>query len=59
MVEYARTRFMSRWTTALQAAMSMVVPPMTATANWTAGASVKRTCVRAIRYTPAVTMVAA
>ena len=32
---------------------------MTATAACTAGASAKRTCVRAIRYTPAVTIVAA
>ena len=44
---------------ALNPASSSVAAPTSATANCAAGASENRTCVRAIKYTPAVTIVAA
>src|SRR5574341_402446 len=59
MVEYASTRLMSLCARALQPARSSVAAPIIATADWTIGASSNMTWVRAIRYTPAVTMVAA
>src|SRR5512142_1091971 len=50
---------MSRWVRALKPANSNVTAPMVATVSWTVGASENSTWVRAMRYTPAVTIVAA
>src|ERR671922_40159 len=50
---------MSVWTRAISPATTIVTAPRTAARSWIAGASSKRTWVRAIRYTPAVTIVAA
>ena len=53
------TRLMSVWTSAITPASRSVMPPSTAAVCSTAGASSNRTWVRTIRYTPAVTIVAA
>ena len=50
---------MSVWTSPMVAANNAVAAPMTATVPSAKGAWSNRTLVRAIMYTPAVTMVAA
>ena len=50
---------MSYWLSADTAPYSAVSPPTQATQVLAVGARSYRKCVRAIRYTPAVTMVAA
>ncbi len=50
---------MSVCTSAIVPAISSVLAPITAPASCAAGASSNSTCMRAIRYTPAVTIVAA
>ena len=50
---------MSRWVSAVNDEMKSVTSPTAATANWAVGESRKRSWVRAMRYTPAVTIVAA
>ncbi len=59
MVEYASARLRSCCTRALKPAMSSVTTPTMATTSRASPASSKSTLVRAMRYTPAVTMVAA
>src|SRR3954452_22383084 len=59
MVEYAITRFRSETTSAIVAAMNNVAVARIAATSAAVGASSNSGCVRAIRYTPAVTMVAA
>src|SRR6266516_4018374 len=58
-VEYARTRLMSYWTRPIDAAISAVSTPTTATISMTMGAWVNSTALRPTMYTPAVTIVAA
>src|SRR5918996_4812749 len=58
-VEYASTRLMSSWTSASSAAISIVVPPMKATNVRASGEGSNTANMRATRYTPAATMVAA
>ena len=59
MVEYARMRLMSFCASAVQAATNSVAKPTTATASWALGDARYNPCIRATRYTPAVTIVAA
>src|SRR5690606_11452679 len=59
MVEYDSTRYRSDWHRALQPATNKVIVPMSDTTCMLTGESSKMPCMRAIRYTPAVTMVAA
>src|SRR3954449_791580 len=60
MVEYASTFLMSSWAQAMVAANRAVAAPMMAMVVSTAGADTDRIgLIRAMRYTPAVTMVAA
>src|SRR5215207_2003816 len=58
-VEYAMTRFMSFLTSAIVAAISAVKPPMYATTSIADSLWTKMSYVRATRYTPAATIVAA
>src|SRR6185369_1209726 len=58
-VEYARTFLMSYWRSPIVAANNAVSAPMPAVSNPVNGARAKSTPVRATRYTPAVTIVAA
>ena len=58
-VEYAITRLRSVCVTAIDAASSAVAQPVTAISASTPGASVKKRHRPAIKYTPAVTIVAA
>ena len=59
-VEYASTRLMSSWMSAMNAAPSIVIAPMMPT-TWSTQASALMKIVysRPTRYTPAATMVAA
>src|SRR6185312_10152972 len=59
MVEYARTFFMSHCFIAIVAAKSAVTAPTTATVMDAIGDIAKRNELRTMRYTPAVTIVAA
>src|ERR671939_1552290 len=52
-------RLMSSWPIAISAASSAVQAPITTTTTWAAWDAWNSTWVRATRYTPAVTMVAA
>ena len=54
---YASTRLMSVCTMATSAASVSVMQPMMATKSWASGVS--STKIRAVRYTPAATIVAA
>src|SRR6185312_6801176 len=58
-VEYASTFLMSHCLRPIVAAKSAVRPPTSATVSDATGASENRNALRAIRYTPAVTIVAA
>ena len=58
-VEYAIMRFMSVWARAMVAARKAVTPPTIATQVMAVGDKAYRGAVRAIMYTPAVTIVAA
>ena len=58
-VEYAMTRLMSTWLSAMTPAITAVPMPTHATMPWATGARSNSGWKRAIRYTPAVTMVAA
>src|SRR6266480_1543747 len=58
-VEYASTRLMSYCTRPIDAAISAVSTPTTATISMTMGACENNTALRPTMYTPAVTMVAA
>ncbi len=53
------TRLMSVTTRPIVPATNRVSTPITAPTSWAAGARSNSGCMRAIRYTPAVTMVAA
>ena len=58
-VEYAITRLRSTCARAAVPAISSVAAPITAPTSCAAGARSNSGCMRAIRYTPAVTIVAA
>ncbi len=58
MVEYAITRLMSGWTTAMVAAKNAVKPPIPTIASWSVDVKPMNTLVMASRYTPAATIVA-
>src|SRR5579875_674534 len=59
MVEYASTFLMSFWLQAMVAASRAVAAPMPAITHWADGLKWMMGALRATRYTPAVTMVAA
>ena len=58
-MEYASTFLMSHCLSPIVAAKTAVSAPTTATVNCATGAMEKSTALRAMRYTPAVTIVAA
>src|SRR6266853_4745461 len=58
-VEYATTRLMSYWTTAMRAVKKAVIPPITSTKESAVSESSKSGDIRATMKMPAVTMVAA
>src|SRR5438552_10173805 len=58
-VEYARTFLMSHCLRPIDAAKIAVSAPMTTTVRLATGESANRKLLRAMRYTPAVTIVAA